>query len=61
MAAKLTRVIHKVVIQLHLVAESLLQAASPETFGYTLIHDWGGGGGKKKKKFVIKKTNLPVI
>jgi hypothetical protein len=42
MAAKLTRVTHKVAIKLYLVAESLqlsLQAASPETFGYTLIYE----------------------
>jgi hypothetical protein len=43
MAAKLTRLTHKIAIQLHLVAESCticssLQAASPETFGYTLVH-----------------------
>jgi len=43
MAAKLTRLTHKIVIQLHLVAESYivcnsrLQAASPETFGYTPV------------------------
>jgi hypothetical protein len=40
MAAKLTRLTHKIAIQLHLVAESLqfsLQAASPETSGYTLV------------------------
>jgi hypothetical protein len=33
MEAKLTRLTHKIAIQLHLVAE----AASPETFGYTLV------------------------
>jgi hypothetical protein len=44
MAAKLTRLTHKIATQLHLVAESYTicssrpQAASPETFGYTLIH-----------------------
>jgi hypothetical protein len=43
MAAKQTRLIHKIAIQLHLVAEELhhlqflLEAASPETFGYTLV------------------------
>jgi len=37
MVAKLTRLTHEIVIQLHLVAEFSLQAASPETFGYTLI------------------------
>jgi hypothetical protein len=42
MAAKLTRLTHQIAIQLHLVAESCticssLQAASPETFGYTLV------------------------
>jgi hypothetical protein len=42
MAAKLTRLTHKIAIQLHLVAELYylqfsLQAASPETFGYTLM------------------------
>jgi hypothetical protein len=43
MAAKLTKLTHKIAIQLHLVAESSynlqfwLQAASPETFGYTLV------------------------
>jgi hypothetical protein len=41
--AKLTRLTQKIAIQLQLVAEScyhlqfLLQVASPETFGYTLI------------------------
>jgi hypothetical protein len=33
MAAKLTRLTHRIVIQLNLS----LQAASPETFGYTLV------------------------
>jgi len=43
MAAKLTRLTHSIAIQLYLVAESCticsfrLQAASPETFGYTLV------------------------
>jgi hypothetical protein len=42
MAARLTRLTHKIAIQLHLVAESCtilfsLQAACPETFGYTLL------------------------
>jgi hypothetical protein len=43
MATKLTRLTHKIAIQLHLVAESCyhlkfsLQAASPETFGYTPV------------------------
>jgi hypothetical protein len=43
MAAKLTRVTHKIAIQLHLLVESCnylqvsLQAASPETFGYTFV------------------------
>jgi len=43
MAAKLTRLTHKIAIQLQLVAESCyrlqfsLQAVSPETFGYTLL------------------------
>jgi hypothetical protein len=42
MTAKLTRLTHKIAIQLHLVAELYhlqfsLQAASPETFGYTLV------------------------
>jgi hypothetical protein len=43
MASKLTRLTHKLAIQLHPVAESWyhlqfsLQAASPETFGYTLV------------------------
>jgi len=43
MAAKLTRLAYKIAIQQHLVAESCticssrLQAASPETFGYTLV------------------------
>jgi hypothetical protein len=42
MATKLTRLTHKIAIQMHLVAESCyrlqfpLQATSPETFGYTL-------------------------
>jgi hypothetical protein len=42
MTTKLTRLTHKIAIQLHLVAELyhlqfLLQAASPETFEYTLV------------------------
>jgi hypothetical protein len=38
MAAKLTRLTHKIAIQLHLVAERCtIWAASPETFGYTLV------------------------
>jgi hypothetical protein len=37
MAAKLIRLTHKIEIQLHLVAESSLHAASPETFGYTAV------------------------
>jgi hypothetical protein len=44
MAAKLTRLIHKIAIQLHLVAEScmyhlqfFLQAASPEIYEYILV------------------------
>jgi hypothetical protein len=43
MAVKLTRLAHKIAIQLHLVAESCAicssrpQAASPETIGYTLV------------------------
>jgi hypothetical protein len=39
MAAKLTRLTHKIAIQLHLVylLQFLLQSASPETFGYNLI------------------------
>jgi hypothetical protein len=47
MAAKLTRLIHKIAIQLHLVARELyhlqfsLRAASPETFGYTLVRKEG--------------------
>jgi hypothetical protein len=37
MAAKLTRLTHKILIQLHLYhLEFSIQAASPETFGYTL-------------------------
>jgi hypothetical protein len=45
MAAKLTKLTHKIAIQLHLVAESMyhlqfsLQAANPETFGYVLVYD----------------------
>jgi len=43
MAAKLTRLSHKIPIQLHLVAETCtmqfsLQAASQETFRYTLVY-----------------------
>jgi len=44
MVAKLTRLTHKIAIQLHQLAVSCtifmfpLQAASPETFGYTLVH-----------------------
>jgi hypothetical protein len=43
MAAKLTRLTHKIAIQLRLVAEivticsSRSRRASPETFGYTLV------------------------
>jgi hypothetical protein len=42
MAAKLARLTHKITIQLHLVAQRAvsqlsLQAASPETFGYTFV------------------------
>jgi hypothetical protein len=42
MAAKLTILTHKIVIQLHLMTELYhllfsLQAASPATFGYTLL------------------------
>jgi len=42
MGAKLTRLTHKIVIQMHLVAELYnlqfsLQAASQETFGYSLV------------------------
>jgi hypothetical protein len=44
MMAKLTKVTHKIAIQVHLAAENCttwefsLQEASPETFGYTLVH-----------------------
>jgi hypothetical protein len=42
MVAKLTRLTHRIAIHLHLVAENhlqfSLQAASPETFGYTLVY-----------------------
>jgi len=43
MAAKLTGLSHKIAIQLHLVVELYhlqisLQAANPETFGYTLVY-----------------------
>jgi hypothetical protein len=42
MAAKLTRLTHKIAIQLHPVAELYhlqfsLQEASPKTFGYTVV------------------------
>jgi hypothetical protein len=42
MATKLTRLTHKIAIELHLMVEFYhlqfsLQAASPETFGYILI------------------------
>jgi hypothetical protein len=44
MAAKFTKLTHKIAIQLHLVAESCTicssrsrQAATLETFGYTLV------------------------
>jgi hypothetical protein len=45
MAAKLTRLTHKIAIQLHEVAglyhsQFSLQAASPETFGYTLVYNF---------------------
>jgi hypothetical protein len=36
MAAKLTRLAHKIAIQLHIMQFSR-QEASPETFGYTLV------------------------
>jgi hypothetical protein len=44
MVVKLTRLTHKIAIQLHLVGRDLYnlqlshQAASPETFGYTLVY-----------------------
>jgi len=47
MATKLTRLTHKIEIQLHLLAESCimckfsLQAASSETFGYAVVHQVG--------------------
>jgi hypothetical protein len=42
MAVKLTKLAHRIVIQLHLVAESCticssLQTVSPKTFGYTIV------------------------
>jgi len=38
MATKITRLTHRIAIKLYLVAESCtIQAASPETFGYTLV------------------------
>jgi len=37
MEAKLIRLTHKIAIQLHVVTEFWLQAASPETFGYTHV------------------------
>jgi hypothetical protein len=39
MAAKRTRLTHKIAIQLHQLyhLQFSLQAASPETFGYTLV------------------------
>jgi len=46
MATKLTRQTQKIAIQLHLVAKSCIvcssryRRASPETFGYTLVHNW---------------------
>jgi len=49
MASKLTRLTHKIAIQLHLVAESCyhlqfsLQATSPETFSYTLVYTHRSG------------------
>jgi hypothetical protein len=44
MAAKLTRLTHKIEIQLHLVADLChmqfsRQAVSPETVGYTLVYN----------------------
>jgi len=48
MVVKFTRLTHGIVIQLHLVAESCTicrvrsRGASPETFGYTLVHDVSG-------------------
>jgi len=45
MAAKLTRLTHKIAIQVHIMSESCttfsLQAASLGTFGYTLVIDFG--------------------
>jgi len=43
MAVKLTRLIHKIAIQLHLVAAvpSAVLTASPETPGYTLVYSVG--------------------
>jgi hypothetical protein len=43
MAAKLTRLTHKIAIQLHHLQFSQ-QAASPETFGYNLENRLGGCG-----------------
>jgi len=38
MAAKITRLTHKIAIQLHLVERAVPFAASPETFGYTRVY-----------------------
>jgi hypothetical protein len=63
MAAKVTRLTRKIEIQLHLVAESLyhlqfsVQAASPETFGYTLVTS-----SEKVQSLQIEKcANIDVI
>jgi hypothetical protein len=66
MAAKFTRLTHKIAIQMHLVAESCtilqfsLQAASPETFGYTLIYLKKTYRGKNAQSFwnILKDTDF---
>jgi len=60
MAAKLTRLIHKIAIQLHPVAELhhlqiSLQAASPETFGYTFVL------GKGEVKLFLYRIQCHII
>jgi hypothetical protein len=60
MAAKLTRLTHKIAIQLYLVTELYhqqfsVQAASPETFGFTLVHV---GDEKYIQNFGVKLLGL---
>jgi hypothetical protein len=62
MAAKLTRLTHKIAIQLHLVAETCTicssrpQAASPETFKYTPI-DRGEWSASRPGHFTLQRKS----